>query len=135
MTLKGMPYLFRALYFERLSLFRSRSRQDISMVDAPDLPSSSGIQSPRYRLKPPDPSTAQKPPTQLHLLCTCSNIYAMPGKAQVARVAIDDEGWLAFRQVALTQGVSVSAYLGRLVERELGRRRGRAEAGVAPPPL
>lgn len=63
-------------------------------------------------------------------MCTCSNIYAMRGKAQVARVAIDDEGWLAFRQVALTQGVSVSAYLGRLVERELGRRRGRAEAGV-----
>lgn len=32
----------------------------------------------------------------------------MPTKHQVARVAVADEQWVAFRQVALAQGVSVS---------------------------
>lgn len=54
----------------------------------------------------------------------------MPTKHQVARVAVADEQWVAFRQGALAQGVSVSRYLGRLVEKELQRREGRRVAGV-----
>ena len=42
---------------------------------------------------------------------------------QVARVAIADEEWGAFRALALSQHVSVSGYLGRLVSAELKRRR------------
>lgn len=42
---------------------------------------------------------------------------------QVARVAVSDDQWRAFRQAALIQGVSVSAYLGRLVGAELKRRK------------
>jgi hypothetical protein len=38
-------------------------------------------------------------------------------------VAIDDESWRAFRQAALVRGIPVSAYLGKLVESELKRRR------------
>ena len=49
----------------------------------------------------------------------------MASHAQVARVAVADDQWLAFRQAALVQGISVSAYLGRLVEAELSRRHGR----------
>jgi hypothetical protein len=56
----------------------------------------------------------------------------MPAQGQVSRVAIDDEGWVAFRQAALTRGISVSAYLGKLVEAELRRRSGRAVARVEP---
>lgn len=56
----------------------------------------------------------------------------MPASAKVARVAIDDEHWRAFRQAALAQGISVSAYLARLVEAELSRRRGRPVGGVDP---
>ncbi len=51
---------------------------------------------------------------------------------QVARVAVSDEQWRAFRQAALTQGVSVSAYLGRLVGAELRRHKTTAVAVVAP---
>lgn len=51
---------------------------------------------------------------------------------QVARVAVSDEQWRAFRQAALTQGVSVSAYLGRLVGAELKRRRTIAVAVLEP---
>ena len=56
----------------------------------------------------------------------------MPGHAHVARVAVADDQWLAFRQAALAQGISVAAYLGRLVEAELARRRGRPMQGVDP---
>jgi hypothetical protein len=56
----------------------------------------------------------------------------MPPQGQVSRVAVDDERWVAFRQVALARGISVSAYLGKLVEAELKRRRGRAVAMVEP---
>src|SRR5919198_1940962 len=56
----------------------------------------------------------------------------MPTQAQVSRVAIDDERWVAFRQAALARGISVSAYLGKLVEAELKRRSGRAVARVEP---
>jgi hypothetical protein len=53
-------------------------------------------------------------------------------KPQIARVGVDDERWMAFRQAALSRGISVSAYLGRLVEAELKRREGRAVATVTP---
>src|SRR4051794_40735585 len=56
----------------------------------------------------------------------------MPARGQVSRVAIDDERWVAFRQAALARGISVSSYLGKLVEAELKRRSGRAVAGVEP---
>src|SRR3954466_8018502 len=56
----------------------------------------------------------------------------MPSTAKVARVAISDEQWSAFRHAALTQGISVSTYLARLVEGELSRRRGRPVAAVDP---
>src|SRR5215211_2891912 len=38
---------------------------------------------------------------------------------------------MGFRQAALTQGVSVAAYLGRLVEGEVKRRTDRKVAGVS----
>src|ERR687898_1880616 len=53
-------------------------------------------------------------------------------KPQIARVGVDDERWMAFRQAALSRGISVSAYLGRLVEAELKRREGRAVGTVTP---
>jgi hypothetical protein len=56
----------------------------------------------------------------------------MPAQAQVSRVAVDDETWVAFRQAALARGISVSAYLGKLVEEELKRRAGRHLAAVKP---
>src|SRR4051812_44035433 len=56
----------------------------------------------------------------------------MPTTAKVARVAVSEEQWRAFRQAALTQGISVSTYLARLVEAELVRRRGRPVAAVDP---
>ena len=56
----------------------------------------------------------------------------MAGSAKVARVAVSDEQWRAFRQAALTQGISVSTYLARLVEAELSRRSGRPIAAVDP---
>ena len=37
---------------------------------------------------------------------------------------------MAFRQAALTQGISASTYLGRLVESELKRREGRTIATI-----
>src|SRR4051795_6807022 len=56
----------------------------------------------------------------------------MPSEAKVARVAVSDEQWRAFRQAGLAQGISVSSYLARLVEAELSRRRGRPVAAVDP---
>src|SRR4051795_1098155 len=56
----------------------------------------------------------------------------MPSPAKVARVAVPDEQWRAFRQAALAQGISVSTYLARLVDAELKRRRGRPVASVDP---
>jgi hypothetical protein len=56
----------------------------------------------------------------------------MAAQGQVSRVAVDDERWVAFRQAALARGISVSAYLGKLVEAELKRRGGRAVARVEP---
>ncbi len=56
----------------------------------------------------------------------------VPGHAQVARVAVAVDQWLAFRQAALAQGISVSAYLGRLVDTELSRRKSRPVAAIDP---
>jgi len=56
----------------------------------------------------------------------------MPGSAKVARVALADDQWLAFRQAALAQSISVAGYLGRLVDAELSRRRSRPVAPVNP---
>lgn len=55
----------------------------------------------------------------------------MPRSDQLARVAVSSETWTAFRQAALAQGVSVAAYLGRLVDAEVRRRAGRQVAGVS----
>jgi hypothetical protein len=49
----------------------------------------------------------------------------MPSRNQVARVAVDDETWRMFRQAALARGITVAAYLGKLVESELRRRKDR----------
>jgi hypothetical protein len=56
----------------------------------------------------------------------------MASAAKVARVAISDERWRAFRQAALAQEITVSTYLARLVEAELKRRSGRPIAVVDP---
>jgi hypothetical protein len=55
----------------------------------------------------------------------------MPSSNQLARVAVAPETWTAFRHAALTQGISVAAYLGRLVEGEVRRREDRQVAGIA----
>ena len=41
--------------------------------------------------------------------------------SQLARVGVSAESWQAFRQLALRRGLSVTAYLGKLVDAELGR--------------
>jgi hypothetical protein len=68
----------------------------------------------------------------LHWSATCSIVNTMASTAKVARVAVSDEQWRAFRQAGLAQGISVSTYLARLVETELKRRRGRPVAAVDP---
>ena len=68
---------------------------------------------------------------------TCS-VVAVPRSDQLARVAVPSETWTAFRQAALAQGISVAAYLGRLVDAEVRRRDGREVAGIsvdAPEPV
>jgi hypothetical protein len=55
----------------------------------------------------------------------------VPRSDQLARVGASPERWTTFRQAALAQGVSVAAYLGRLVEAELTRREGRKVAGLS----
>ena len=63
-----------------------------------------------------------------HPRMTCSIVNSMSSQRQVSRVAVDDQQWLSFRQAALSRGISVSAYLGKLVEAEVKRRAGRAVA-------
>src|SRR6058998_3839529 len=59
----------------------------------------------------------------------------MPSRNQVARVAVDDETWRTFRQAAVARGISVAAYLGKLVDDELRRRKARPiEADPDQPP-
>lgn len=53
-------------------------------------------------------------------------------KPSIARVGVDDERWMAFGRAALTRGISVSAYLGKLVEAELKRREGRTVETITP---
>jgi hypothetical protein len=43
---------------------------------------------------------------------------------------VSPDTWLAFRSAALAQGISVAAYLGRLVDAEVRRRDGRRVAGI-----
>jgi hypothetical protein len=54
----------------------------------------------------------------------------VPSKHQFARVAVSDETWLEFRRAALGQGVSIAAYLGRLVDAEVKRRSARTVGGL-----
>src|SRR3954465_7426150 len=51
---------------------------------------------------------------------------------QLARVAVDDETWRRFRQVAIVRDLSMAEYLGQLVRRELRRRADRLVTGVSP---
>lgn len=55
---------------------------------------------------------------------------------QLARVGVSAEAWQAFRELALRRGLSVTAYLGKLVEQELRRhsRTKLAETGADAPP-
>jgi hypothetical protein len=55
---------------------------------------------------------------------------------QLARVGVTAEAWQAFRQLALRRGLSVTAYLGKLVEQELRRyaRTNLAEIPADAPP-
>jgi hypothetical protein len=46
----------------------------------------------------------------------------VPSQHHVARVAVDEQTWQAFRHAALVRGLSVAAYLGKLVETEVKRR-------------
>src|SRR4051794_22914433 len=41
--------------------------------------------------------------------------------SQLARVGVSAETWRSFRQLAVRRGVSVAAYLGKLVDAELAR--------------
>jgi hypothetical protein len=51
--------------------------------------------------------------------------------AQLARVGVSAESWQAFRQLTLRRGLSVTAYLGKLVEAEL-RRHSRTNVAATP---
>src|SRR3954454_25140318 len=62
----------------------------------------------------------------------CLGGAAMPRAArQLAGVAVDDDTWRRFRQAGLLRDLSVSAYLGQLVERERRRRASRAVGEAA----
>lgn len=56
----------------------------------------------------------------------------MPSPYNAARVAVDAETWQLFRRAALARGIPVSVYLGKLVQREVGRRQETPAAGVDP---
>ena len=51
--------------------------------------------------------------------------------AQLARVGVSAEAWQTFRQLALRRGLSVTAYLGKLVEAEL-RRHSQTDVAATP---
>ena len=46
---------------------------------------------------------------------------SLPVDQHMARVTIPEEQWLEFRALAIREKRSVAAYLGRLVEMEIGR--------------
>lgn len=50
----------------------------------------------------------------------------LPDDQHMARVSIPEEQWLEFRALAIRKKRSVAAYLGHLVQKEIGRD-GRAE--------
>ncbi len=58
----------------------------------------------------------------------------MPSRNQVARVAVDDATWRAFRQAALARDMTVATYLGKLVETELRRRKASPLSATDPEP-
>jgi hypothetical protein len=45
----------------------------------------------------------------------------LPHDQHMARVSLSEEKWLEFRALAITKKRSVAAYLGHLVQKELGR--------------
>ena len=45
----------------------------------------------------------------------------LPIDQHMARVNVSEEQWLEFRALAIREKRSVAAYLGRLVEKEIGR--------------
>jgi hypothetical protein len=51
-----------------------------------------------------------------------ATVAPTPSPYPAARIAVHDGAWRAFRQAAIVRGIPVSAYLGKLVEAELGRR-------------
>jgi hypothetical protein len=56
--------------------------------------------------------------------------------SQLARVGVSAETWRSFRELAVRRGLSVTAYLGKLVQAELKRHSATALAAVpadAPP--
>jgi len=124
-----------------LASFEIRLSQPQRHGTPPDLPRSATPPFPLWRSPPRSLHTSFTAlPLQLCTFAqraTCSIVNTMPTSAKVARVAIDDGEWHRFRQAALAQRISVSAYLGRLVEAELSRRRGRPVAAIDPegPPV
>src|SRR4051794_34030993 len=81
---------------------------------------------PEFSLASPSSAQQRKPPTRAH---TCTGVQLVtpllpvPSPYPAARVAVDDQTWRAFRQAAIVRGISVSAYLGKLVTDELRRRK------------
>ena len=51
---------------------------------------------------------------------------SLPDDQHMARVSLPEEQWLEFRALAIRKKRSVAAYLGHLVQNEIGRN-GRAE--------
>jgi hypothetical protein len=48
-------------------------------------------------------------------------VSPLPVDQHMARVNLSEEQWLEFRALAIREKQSVAAYLGRLVEKEIGR--------------
>lgn len=81
----------------------SRSSQPYEVTEPLHSPRPSAF-SP-FRVTVPSPPT-DAPGTHLQLDCTCSTVNAV-AKPQIARVSVDDERWLAFRQAALSRGIGL----------------------------
>jgi hypothetical protein len=48
-------------------------------------------------------------------------VSSLPTDQHMARVNLSEEQWLEFRALAIREKRSVATYLGRLVEKEIGR--------------
>jgi hypothetical protein len=65
---------------------------------------------------------------------------SLPDDQHMARVSIPDEQWLEFRALAIRKKRSIAAYLGHLVQKEIGRdsrvqeRRALRQPGPEPEP-